>query len=416
MNKVLAIAWKDTAIRFRDRNGLIAMLAAPLIIAAIIGSAFGGFASGGGQPPLTDIPLIIVNGDGREGSQQFIDLFRADNLAELFALQEMDDLATARDRIQQGEVRGVIYLPPNFSDAVAGTDEATVQLYTDPAANISPYILQSVLAQVIDGYSSLNASGQIFRQTLPEAIQATSIIPQQEEVTALFQAQGEAIAQGAGGITFNTIDPNQAEDEEPINIMGYFAPSMGIFFLMFTMFEGARSILAERRDGTLHRLLTTPTHAWQILLGKIGGVFLTGFLQLGIYIIVSSVVFQIEWGSSYLGVFLLVLAVVLAFTSLGAVLSAFAQDINQASVLGLVTSLLLAVLGGNFVQTTNFPAWLQQISQLTPNYWAIEAFTQLSIGKASLSEILPHVGALLLMSVVLFVFGVWQFGRRIQPQ
>ena len=41
--KAWTIAWKDTLIRFRDVNALLFMIAAPLLITAIIGSAFGNF-------------------------------------------------------------------------------------------------------------------------------------------------------------------------------------------------------------------------------------------------------------------------------------------------------------------------------------------------------------------------------------
>ena len=75
MKKIWSIAYKDTLIRFRDRNGILLMLVAPLVLAAIIGAAFGGF--GGDTPaPISDIPIIIINQDNGDLGQRVVDILR----------------------------------------------------------------------------------------------------------------------------------------------------------------------------------------------------------------------------------------------------------------------------------------------------------------------------------------------------
>ena len=113
--KAWTIAWKDTLIRFRDVNALLFMLAAPLLITAIIGSAFSGFFSDDGDVPITDIPFIIVDGDETESSEQLIALFTDDEtLSELLATEQMDDLDAAKRRVMVGESRAVLYIPAGF--------------------------------------------------------------------------------------------------------------------------------------------------------------------------------------------------------------------------------------------------------------------------------------------------------------
>ncbi|MCZ7667658.1 MAG: ABC transporter permease [Chloroflexi bacterium] len=60
---------------------------------------------------------------------------------------------------------------------------------------------------------------------------------------------------------------------DPPNTLAYFAPSMAVAFLMYTVSVGGRSILAEREEGTLARLLASPTSATQVMGGKVSGIF-----------------------------------------------------------------------------------------------------------------------------------------------
>ena len=70
--KSLSIALKDTLIAFRDRNALMLMFAAPLMIALVMGLAFGGAAND--TSPISEIPVVIVNFDEGDLGGQFAEI------------------------------------------------------------------------------------------------------------------------------------------------------------------------------------------------------------------------------------------------------------------------------------------------------------------------------------------------------
>jgi ABC-2 type transport system permease protein len=72
------------------------------------------------------------------------------------------------------------------------------------------------------------------------------------------------------------------------------------------------------------------------------------------------------------------------------------------------------MLGGNFIDASSFPSWLQLVSKLTLNRWAMDGFTALTIERAGISEILPEVGVLFGMALLFFALGVWQFQKRLK--
>jgi ABC-2 type transport system permease protein len=60
----------------------------------------------------------------------------------------------------------------------------------------------------------------------------------------------------------------------------------------------------------------------------------------------------------------------------------------------------LAILGGNFVFLSTAPAVMQRLSQLTPNGWAMRAFTELSTTGGGLHAAATPVLAILVWSLI----------------
>jgi len=193
---------------------------------------------------------------------------------------------------------------------------------------------------------------------------------------------------------------------------GYIAPSMALLFLMFTITNGGRSILAESEGGTLPRMLITPSSASQVLGGKVFGIYLNGVLQLAVLFLASLVMLQINWGPAQV-VIPTILFVVAAATGWGMLIAAFAKTPAQASIMGTAITLVFAIGSGSFFPRQFLPSWLQTLSLISPNAWGIEAFNSIRLG-ATAVELLPLWGGMFLMFAILFVISVFTFRRQYQ--
>ncbi|MCP4419239.1 MAG: ABC transporter permease, partial [Chloroflexi bacterium] len=171
--KIWTIAWKDTLIRFRDRNALILMLLAPLVLSGIIGSAFGGFINGSDPVPFDAIPVLLINEDEGTQGDQFIDILTSDGLAELLDVTETADLAAAREKVQAGEARAAVFIPSTFSAAIEGgadvdTAVSLIQFYADPSATLTPNIVRGVVSQIVNGFNTAAISVDVTASQLTE--------------------------------------------------------------------------------------------------------------------------------------------------------------------------------------------------------------------------------------------------------
>lgn len=402
MRKIMLIARADLLQLFRDRTALIFMLALPFGLTLVTGFAFG-------DTTLRDIPVIIVNQDHGPVGAALSRMFASEGLRPLLNVETMTDADAARARLRADEAAAVILVPP-LSDALPSDQPSTasITLITNPSRPVSSLIVRTILARFTDTLNLSFAAGSLVFQTLAEQ----NALPQ--EATAL-QTLGEAwgasaaqtfAQESAARITFVPLGETQ-RDFDPI---AYFAPSMAIFTLMFTMTQGSNTLLEEREQWTLQRMLATPTRLSTILAGKLIGLWLGGGTQLAILLSASALLFGVSWGNP-LAVGVVCFALIVAASSWGLLIAAFARTSSEARTLGVLISMIFGIAAGHFFPRTSLPPWLQQASRISPNAWGLDAFLTLLNG-GTLSDILFHTTALFTMALILF--GVAAVGARRQ--
>ncbi len=193
---------------------------------------------------------------------------------------------------------------------------------------------------------------------------------------------------------------------------------MAIFFLTFTMAGGAGSIIDEQDNGTLQRMLSSPTTRTTILSGKLGGTYLNGVLQVAVLIIATALLAPLlgsklsVWGSNLPGIALITLSAVAAAVGLGTLIAGVARTAQQADVLSNALLIVSGIAGGAFFNIASMGPFFQSISKLTLNYWATNAYSTLA-QTGDLTSVLPNIGALLLMFVIFFGVGLALFNRRL---
>lgn len=416
MKKILNIALKDIFLNFRDPMGLVIMLVAPLALTLVIAAALGG--TGGSSPALSDIPVALVNYDTGSLSPYFIEAFSSEELADLLEPVVMTDEAQAMQLLANDEIASVVIIPANFSESIlpaglaagqtlppAESSPSTVMVHANPSRTISSNIIRSVVDEILNRFISGRVSSQL---TIQQLILSGRLSP--TEAASYGQSIGPSLSQAEPNqqITLRTTVLDEAQDNE-FSWLEYSAPSMAILFLMFTLSNAGRSLLAERDGGTLPRMLVSPSSRAQIVAGKMLGNYFTGLLQMSILFVAGHFLFKISWGNP-LAVTLLTLALVAAITGWGMLPAVVSRTPGQASAIGTAITLTFSALSGTFVPRGALPNWLQGLSLVTPNAWGNEWYYRL-INGASLNEVLPAVLVLLAMATVLFAIASIAFRR-----
>lgn len=426
--KILAIVRNNIYRMFNDRVALMFMFLIPVGVSTLMGLAF---SSDSGDVDIVQSKILVVNqdagttsADGREinwGRDLFVQLLVADvpdGLDELIEGEISSDSAKARESVKDGDARAALIIPPQFS-AQVGEGTAQVELFYNPGSEVGASVVISIVDSLVASLNNGQAGEQLlvgmpdgyFIELATESGQFDKIAEVAErEIPALYTGETAALI---------TLDSVSVEgDVNEFDPLQYFAPSLAILFMTFTMAAGARGILEEQQNWTLQRIMTTPTPRWVYLLGKLFGTYFTGILQMAILIVVTPIVAVIlgrsagVWGTNYIGIALITLAIVAAGTGIGLLLAAISKTARQADIYGTGVLLIVGILGGTFVPVDTVP-FLDALSNISLNKWGLDGYIALSADGASVLDILPNVGVLLAMTAVFFGVALWRFNERL---
>ena len=395
MRSLITIAGKDAKIIMRDRSALLVMLAMPLALIFILGSALGSI----GEGDSLDIDVAIVNEDAGDTGQRFVDgLTSSEEIAAVFNIDVRDDADAVRTDVERGDLAAALIIPTDLSEKILSDEPAGLEVLQDPGSRMAAGIWAGVVRAGV-----ANASAQII---------ATHTLA---DVFAGMATQGGAPSGPSSApptlpeFAFDAVSVREIEArvEKRVSMISYYAGGMTGMFLLFGSMFGAFSFVKERREQTLARMLSTPARKIVIVGGKAIGILLIGVGQFAILLVGTRLLFQVDWGQNLGGTVLVGLAEALAASGLAMTLAALGK--SERSIGGIASAfiMLFAATGGSMIPIDQLPSFLKPVQVISPVYWTVDGFLDLMQG-ASIPDILPNVAAILAIGAVLFAFGVWR--------
>ncbi len=214
-----------------------------------------------------------------------------------------------------------------------------------------------------------------------------SAIEMQSMIVALGEELKDISPEGKTGTIENkplveTVQEYAGKNETGIvpNSVQHNVPAWTMFAMFFICIPLAGNIIKEREDGSAFRLLTMPGSYLNVLLGKIVLYLVVNLVQfvlmllVGIYILPSMGLPKLDTGHNYITLFAIALSSGLAATGYGLLIGTLSNSQDQASLLGAVSVVILAALGGVWVPTFVMPELMRNISSISPLNWGLEAF------------------------------------------
>jgi ABC-2 type transport system permease protein len=199
-------------------------------------------------------------------------------------------------------------------------------------------------------------------------------------------------------------------------------PAWTLFGMFFIVIPLAGTLIRERQEGTLTRLMTMPVTNSSLLLGKVTAHLLICLIQFGLMLMVGKFLLPLfgtpvlELGSSPFALMLVAVSAALAACGYGILVGVVARSYDQAAIFGSVSIVIAAALGGVMVPIYVMPKFMQKLSVISPLGWGLDAFLDIFVRDGHLSTVLPRVAALggfflLCLAVAMVIFQRWRRGH-----
>jgi len=355
---ILVVAAKDVAQRSRDRSAFIMGLIAPLALALILGSTIGG----ADNPAAFKLGVAVEDeGSVAEGFQQVLDALVADEVIEVTAALNRAELERLVD---DGEVAAGFHIDIGFSDAVQSAEPATITVVGDPGSPVATEVAEAIA----DGFAADLHYVSLATTSVLISDGGAAGIDRVEELTSAALAEPVPI----------DFVPTES-DGRGQDLSTYYAVSISVFFLFFTVQFGVLSLVEEREGNTLDRILMAPIARPAVLVGKMMSSAFVGVVSMVVLVVATTLAGGARWGDPA-AVGVLILVGVMVAIAVAVLVAGLARSAEQAVALASAAALVLGLLGGTFFPVSRADGLLSTLSYLSPHRWLLEAFRDVSFG------------------------------------
>ncbi|MDP4093730.1 MAG: ABC transporter permease [Bacillota bacterium] len=391
----LFIALKDLRVVLRDRRAILMLLLMPSIIIFILGTALGSVFNQ--NLAVNKFSIAVVNNDEGYLSSVFINEVLRDGMSDTFNTFPVDK-EKAEDMFNKKTVPAVITIPENFSKDIDSNKQVRLDIKTRLGDKIDSVIVKSVAESFANNismsYASANAVMDIEKQ-YKFNIPANGMTEAQMVMSGLRQKLGNEM------LKFSEEPQKKYKTTTAIQ---YYSAAMLVMFILFGANTGTRSIVEERENKTLGRLMSTRASKVSLISGKTMGIFMVCLAQALTLIIFTCIVYGVNWGQ-VAGTLLVTVSAVFAASGFGVVVAALVKTARAADGVGMLVIQLSTMMSGGMVP---IPSSMKTMSMFTINWWAHQAYIDLMVG-SGISAVLPYCGVLAAIGLVLMSIGVARF-------
>jgi ABC-2 type transport system permease protein len=378
--RTMAIIERDMRKFFRSPMLMISTMIFPMMQLIVLGYAFGGQIRG------VEIGLVDLDG-GAEAREIIQRMDAVSSGPQTFRTIKYNSLPDAVRDLRTGSVRGVVYIPPDYSERVQRRNRPRVAFIEDNTDNfMSGALLQRMQQLVTDVNSSTTLAGISARAALTQAnpmkptidLQVVEVYPYIEYIKYLL----------SGSIT------------------------MSIFVV--AMIGGGIVFIDDKARGLHEGYLVTPVHKSELVLGLVLAGALKGLMAGTTITIIGGLIAGIDrlWDPIRLAY----LIVVIGSASLSMISLMFLAMVRVSNpmvpraIFG-VLNVLLFFPSGAIYPVAGFPIWLRWISYVDPFSYTVHALKNLLLKNTGFAGIYSDVG-ILLGFALLFTTGCMALFKR----
>ncbi|HEU5359666.1 MAG TPA: ABC transporter permease [Candidatus Deferrimicrobiaceae bacterium] len=372
MRKTLAVARKELRQAVRDPLSLLLLLGLPTFMLLLYGYTL--------NFDVRNVALAVQDRDKSARSRELIDSFTRSGYFDLVAsLPAGTDLEEVTERRQ---ARAILVIPEGYSRRIASGETGRVQFLLDGSdANSATAIL---------GYASgiaAEANAELWHAFLRNA--------------------------GRGSLPLIRYAPRVWYNPE-LRSTHFLVPGLIGFILMLTaVLSTALALVREKEFGTMEQLQVAPLRTRQLLVGKTLPYLGISLIATVLILSAARFLFGVEIRGPVLDLFAATLIYLIGALGFGLFVSSVSHSQAMAFQVGVITSMLPALLLSGFVfPIRTMPQPLQWVTYAVPARYYLVILRGVILKGAGLATYARQAGFLLIYAVAVLSIASLRLARR----
>ena len=431
LGKFAATLLKDLLILSRDRAGLLVLFLMPAVLVVIITLVQNNVHKLMGE---TSARVILVDQDGDR-----LGHLLGEKMSGIELVTGIDGVKIERQQAKElvaaGDFLASIFI-------IEGTTQALVQKAEEEAraalAGGADRERTALELEVLFDPTVLGGFRSALQNSLAMVVMEFELREKMEALSAIIPRHFEAEMKKRAGDFADYIEVPSLEinlSTEPILVIRsgsasrggkevipspvqHNVPAWALFGMFFIVVPMAGSLIKERQEETLARLLTMPVPYPVILAGKTAAFMAVCFCQFAIILLIGKYLLPFlgldafRLGSELGAAIVVVGAAALAATSYGIMLGTICRTYEQASMFGSISVVAASAIGGVMVPVYAMPEIMRQISVVSPVGWGLEAFLDIFVRGGGLPTVAGELILLLAFACGTSLVAWLLFARR----
>ncbi len=346
-----------------------------------------------GESTQSPYRVVVINrdvgvstadhGDFNAGSDLILEMTRVQDSEgkKIIEVKQALDMTSAREQLMNNAVDLVVEIPERFSEVLLSYRQGNqpapvvVKTYGDPTK--ANYIMAAVWSDMITYEYAAATAGM----------------------------------QSPLDIQVNTVNGKQT-----LNEFELYVPALLVLALIMLMFTAAASLIKEKDKGTIIRLRLSNMTTFEWLMAVSLTQVIIGMLALALTF-ATAVALGYQTSGSLVAVLIVGLLSCLSIIAISLIVAAYLRTIFDLLTIGCFPFFILMFFSGGMFPLPPLRLFTigdraMNINDLLPTTHAINAMSQILNYGAGLNDVVFELGAITVLTIVLFAFGIWLFTRR----
>ena len=390
---------KDLTLFFHDQRSVILTFLLPVILITLFAFAYGSIGAYNGRSE--PVRLLVSDLDQTNSSKEII--HNIDSLGDISIF--VSDTIKSKELVIKGKYACALIIYKGFQDSLEYGNAMPIELIYDRSREMEIGILQQNLISTIMSSTGVIIVKKSIEKYLHDQFPAIAKVTSDNILkTAIKKDNNTPAIKWTSGVGM--------KNDTKLGLIQAVAGT-AILMLLFSVAGVGTSILEEKENGTINRLLYSPLKNSTILYSKMLFAFFISMLQLTSMFLFSWLILNMDMRVNISGLILMIIATSFAVSSLGIFLAAVVKTRQQAQNLSTIIILVMSAIGGSMIPLFIMPPILQKIALLSVNYWGIQGFYDIFWRALPLKEILPKILILMSFGVVMTFASILLFKKRI---